>query len=194
MSSEVFVIDYTEKSIAVFGNTKPYIEELKNIGGKYNHNLKYKDGTSPGWIFPKTKHLSVKQLITKINEGKITPSEPNEQKTYERKEQKKEEKLVKNDNIVMSKEEFAYIMKTLTRLEQDVAELKRGRTNSKIEDYIKKKECKQEKIIETPNDEDDDNDDNDEDDDDNDDEDEEEIEEKVIKKTISKGPSLLRKK
>jgi hypothetical protein len=42
-----WIKDYSDKSFAIYGDTKPFKEELKNLGGKFNPNLK--DG--PGWIF-----------------------------------------------------------------------------------------------------------------------------------------------
>ena len=39
---------YTEKSVAVFGDTNQYKETLKDLGGKFNCNLKGR----AGWIFP----------------------------------------------------------------------------------------------------------------------------------------------
>ena len=215
MSTEVFVQDYTEKAIAVFGNTKPYMEDIKNAGGKYNHNLKYNGTTSPGWVFPKTKLASVKQLVAKINEGKITPSEPSEQKEYKPNKIEKKDQPTNDKNVVISKDEFIYIMKTLTRLEQEVAELKNKVSGNKIEHYIKKtstqKEHKdQKKVINKEESSDDDKQDDDEDDeddvdneqdddeDDEDDDDDDEQTNKINKNvkvvTVSKGPSLLRKK
>ena len=44
--------NYSEKSFVIRGNTKPYKELMKDMGGKWNAYLK--DG--PGWIFSK-KHL-----------------------------------------------------------------------------------------------------------------------------------------
>jgi hypothetical protein len=60
------VSDYTDKSVVVQGeDTRKYKEELKNIGGKYNANLK----TGPGWIFPKNKEHEIKDFIESAKEG-----------------------------------------------------------------------------------------------------------------------------
>lgn len=61
---------YSEKSIAVHGETKPWSTDLKNIGGKYNPNL----GGRPGWIFPKTKEQDLMQFIANANAGVLQPS------------------------------------------------------------------------------------------------------------------------
>lgn len=50
-SGEVHIIDYSERAIAVVGDTKPIKEKLSNIGGKFNTRL----SCGPGWIFPKSK-------------------------------------------------------------------------------------------------------------------------------------------
>jgi DNA topoisomerase I len=56
---DVAIIDYSDKAVAVIGNTKPIMDKLKELGGRYNRFLKINGETKPGWIFSKTK----KQLI-----------------------------------------------------------------------------------------------------------------------------------
>jgi hypothetical protein len=58
-----FIIQYSEKAIAVLGDSRKYKEQLKNIGGKYNPNLTYEGKRQPGWIFPKKMIGSVKPII-----------------------------------------------------------------------------------------------------------------------------------
>ena len=58
-ASRVYLVNYTDKSVAVYGDTKPIKEELKALGGKYNKNLT----GGPGWIFPKNKEKSVQRYI-----------------------------------------------------------------------------------------------------------------------------------
>lgn len=56
----VEVIDYSEKSFAVYGNTKPIKDELKQLGGRFNMYLKASAGfTFAGWIFPMSKKQQV---------------------------------------------------------------------------------------------------------------------------------------
>ncbi len=71
--TDIRIVDYTEKSIAVYGDTKKYKEELKRIGGKYNPKLK----EGPGWIFPKTLKENVFKFI---NENEIVDNKWKEQK------------------------------------------------------------------------------------------------------------------
>ena len=49
---KIYVEDYSEKSFVVYGNTKEYKEEIKNLGGKWNSNLR---NEKVGWIFSKSK-------------------------------------------------------------------------------------------------------------------------------------------
>ena len=58
--SNIRVVDYSEKAIAVYGDTKQYRGELKNMGGKFNFKLK--DGA--GWIFKASKK---KEILTFFN-------------------------------------------------------------------------------------------------------------------------------
>lgn len=60
MSLDLTVENYTDKSIVVRGSTKEYIDELKQLGGKWNSRLR--DG--PGWIFPKSKEKIIKSFIS----------------------------------------------------------------------------------------------------------------------------------
>lgn len=60
---------YSDKSIAVFGETKPFSAEMKTLGGKFNYNL----GGRPGWIFPKSKETELMQFIANVNAGLYQP-------------------------------------------------------------------------------------------------------------------------
>lgn len=54
------VIDYSEKSFAIIGDTKPIKETLKQLGGCFNGRL----SCGAGWIFAKTKLETVKQTLS----------------------------------------------------------------------------------------------------------------------------------
>ena len=58
------VVDYSEKAIAVFGDTKAVKEQLKELGGRFNPALKYNGEKRSGWIFSKKQADKVKELIT----------------------------------------------------------------------------------------------------------------------------------
>ncbi len=79
----VTIINYSDKAIALTGETKPIREQLKNLGGKFNPYLTNKETGAKfaGWIFSKTKQAQVESLINnplvsiKANEYKPTKSE-----------------------------------------------------------------------------------------------------------------------
>jgi len=60
--SGVRLEQYTEKSIAVFGNTQPIKDKLKELGGKFNSNLR----GQPGWIFTLSSRPRVEEYISKL--------------------------------------------------------------------------------------------------------------------------------
>ena len=49
------LVEYSPKSVAVFGDTKSIKEELKAMGGKFNSRLTINGKRLAGWIFPKSK-------------------------------------------------------------------------------------------------------------------------------------------
>lgn len=57
------VVDYSEKAIAVFGDTKPVKEQLKELGGRFNPSLNYQGEKRAGWIFSKKQADKVRKLI-----------------------------------------------------------------------------------------------------------------------------------
>ena len=60
MSTDIKVIEYSEKAIVVQGeDTRKFKESLKSLGGKYNGRLR----TGPGWIFPKNMKTRIEQEI-----------------------------------------------------------------------------------------------------------------------------------
>lgn len=50
------VVDYSEKAVAVVGDTKQHVEKLKELGGRFNARLK----CGAGWIFSKKKEAAVR--------------------------------------------------------------------------------------------------------------------------------------
>jgi hypothetical protein len=60
----VEVVDYSDKSFVLYGNTKPIKEQLKELGGRFNMNLRASNGfTFAGWIFPITKKEGVLEAL-----------------------------------------------------------------------------------------------------------------------------------
>lgn len=56
------LVAYTEKSFAVFGETKSIKEQLKALGGRFNGRLKRGAEIVPGWIFSKKRETELKAL------------------------------------------------------------------------------------------------------------------------------------
>lgn len=50
------VVDYSEKAVAIVGDTKPHAEKLKELGGRFNARLR----CGAGWIFSKKKEAAVR--------------------------------------------------------------------------------------------------------------------------------------
>jgi hypothetical protein len=66
---------YSEKAIAVFGNSKPYYGNLNQLGGgKWAEHITNKDtGVKGGWIFYNAKEKELRELIDKINKKQVEP-------------------------------------------------------------------------------------------------------------------------
>lgn len=73
----VYVSDYSEKSVAVFGETKSIKDYLLSAGGLFNERLnnKVSGNREPGWIFVKGKEKEVKELVEKANKGLLPKKE-----------------------------------------------------------------------------------------------------------------------
>lgn len=66
-TGKINIIDYSEKAIAVIGDTKPLKEVLKSLGGSFNPRL----NCGCGWIFSKKKLEEVQNALIKYaNENK----------------------------------------------------------------------------------------------------------------------------
>jgi hypothetical protein len=61
----IVFIDYSERSFAVAGDTKPIKDILKELGGKYNANLKHPQTqiVFVGWMFPLYKRALVEKRL-----------------------------------------------------------------------------------------------------------------------------------
>lgn len=86
----LYIVDYSEKAIAIFGDTKYYKNKLSEIQGKFNASLNFRNENGDtekkaGWIFPKVRKDMVQQVVNDINSGKIEkePSLSNKPKIKE---------------------------------------------------------------------------------------------------------------
>lgn len=57
------MVDYSEKSFALFGDTYPIKDKLEELGGSFNYNLKYGNNKRPGYIFSKKKEEKVRKEL-----------------------------------------------------------------------------------------------------------------------------------
>ena len=68
------IIDYSEKSIALVGDTKNIKESLKEIGGVFNPRLR----CGAGWIFSKKKMAELEEIL---GDGVVTATTPERPQT-----------------------------------------------------------------------------------------------------------------
>ncbi|MFR9543470.1 MAG: hypothetical protein SNH27_15645, partial [Rikenellaceae bacterium] len=59
-SGSIKVVDYSDKSFAIIGETKSIKEQLKELGGRFNPRLT----CGAGWVFPKTKLETVMEALS----------------------------------------------------------------------------------------------------------------------------------
>lgn len=63
VQGDFILVDYSEKAIALFGDTKPIKDALSDLGGRFNGRLTHNGQKRAGWIFQKAKEAQVRQLI-----------------------------------------------------------------------------------------------------------------------------------
>lgn len=130
----LFLYNYTDKAIAVFGEISKYENALLKLGGKFNPNLNYQGERKAGFIFPKTKSTMVAGFIQnpvetpKVSEAKNNELQPSKTESSRHSEKNVKDTLQqdnKKDVVMLSREQFLNLVNTLNRLEQDVAYLKK---------------------------------------------------------------------
>lgn len=67
------IVNYSEKAIALTGDTKIIKDQLKNLGGRYNAHLT----CGAGWIFSKSKEVALRKFLDfpQMNETSDTPKD-----------------------------------------------------------------------------------------------------------------------
>ena len=63
VQGDFVIVNYSDKAIAVFGDTKPIKTELSALGGRFNSRLTHEGQKTAGWIFQKSKEEQVRRLI-----------------------------------------------------------------------------------------------------------------------------------
>jgi len=124
--SQITVESYSEKAIAVFGDTKLIKDSLLELKGKFNPSLKGANGSDEkraGWIFPKTRLDDVKKLVESAKNGTLvqpsasssstTQSSSTSTTSYKKKETQVGE-------FQFSKEMYLALVSRIERLEQEI--------------------------------------------------------------------------
>jgi len=117
MSQEQITIEsYSEKAIAVFGDTKPIKDHLIALNGKFNPSLRGNgDEKRAGWIFPKTKFEEVNKLVNSAKSNSL-PQVPEKKtsSTYTKKES------ATTQDFQITKEMYLALVSRLERLESEL--------------------------------------------------------------------------
>ena len=57
------IVEYSEKAIAVFGDTKPIKDVLKGLNGLFRANLTYNGERRAGWIYSRKQEQKVRETL-----------------------------------------------------------------------------------------------------------------------------------
>jgi len=71
------VIDYSEKAIALIGETFSIKEDIKKLGGTFNKSLSIENTKTSGWIFPINKKQDLENFIKTIPSDKLKSTSKN---------------------------------------------------------------------------------------------------------------------
>jgi len=61
--SDLVLVHYSKKAVAIFGDTKPIKDTLLTFGGRFNPHLQYNSRRMAGWVFPKKSEPILKQFL-----------------------------------------------------------------------------------------------------------------------------------
>ena len=62
--TEFLIVDYSKKSLALLGDTRPIKDRLKTLGGRFNPKLMHEGSKKAGWIFSKSQKQELRNLLT----------------------------------------------------------------------------------------------------------------------------------
>ena len=66
--NDVKLVDYSEKAVAVIGNTYEIKDELKELGGRFNRFLTVEGSKVAGWVFSKGKADEIADFLIKYSQ------------------------------------------------------------------------------------------------------------------------------
>lgn len=59
----VELVEYSEKALAVFGDTRPIKDTLRELGGRFNRSLSNRGEKCAGWVFSRTKGAQLRAVL-----------------------------------------------------------------------------------------------------------------------------------
>lgn len=107
--SEILVVNYTEKSIAIFSPEdwgKNNKEKLIEFGGRYNPNLTWEDKKRKGWIFGKKREDEIRNFVTQNSSVSTTSTIVTNEDSF----LEKFNKYIENENEVEKIRELLQII------------------------------------------------------------------------------------
>jgi hypothetical protein len=63
ITGDFIIVDYSEKALAVFGDTRSIKDRLKALGGRFNPKLTHEGAKKAGWVFSKSKEQELNSLL-----------------------------------------------------------------------------------------------------------------------------------
>jgi len=64
VAGDFLIVDYSQKALAIFGDTRPIKDQLKELGGRFNPKLTHEGIKKAGWIFSKSKEQELRNFLT----------------------------------------------------------------------------------------------------------------------------------
>jgi hypothetical protein len=113
------IVNYSEKSIAVLGETKPIKEHLSAIGGKWNPSLTHNGEKVAGWIFVTSKREEVKKVLVSYSQGSLGDAPV-------KKEYVKRETSPSTNDFQFTKEMYLALVTRIEKLENELVIAKRA--------------------------------------------------------------------
>lgn len=129
------IVNYSEKSIAVLGETKSIKEHLSAIGGKWNPSLTHNGEKVAGWIFVISKRDEVKKILMSYSQGTLGDVPVKEKKEYIKRE------TSPSNEFQFTKEMYLALVTRIEKLENELVITKRsiGVSSSETNKQIVKK-------------------------------------------------------
>jgi hypothetical protein len=127
------IVNYSEKSIAVLGETKPIKEHLSAIGGKWNPSLTHNGEKVAGWIFITSKREEVKKVLMSYSQGTLGDAPVKKEYPIKR-------EISPSIDFQFTKEMYLALVTRIEKLENELVIAKRavGVSSSESKSTVKK--------------------------------------------------------